>query len=259
MKTSIMDVPTYRRCCIRSAQNPINFQKFRQFKDITSTIDTVGPELGQMYLDFIQKKYPNLMSQMAEFARNDTVGHPAQSEYAEIGSICPTTLRYVKTFGDLIARFGDMTGWKIAEIGAGYGGLCRIIGSQTAFEKYSIIDLPETLELIKTYLDVFQTSNIEYVKTDCIEPDVSFDLVISNYAFSECQKEEQEKYFEQIIKNAKRGYMVCNYTGHVYGVSSYSSSEMKEKLESMGFNVGIEKEDPLLDPTISNLLITWSK
>jgi hypothetical protein len=256
-KTSIMDDPLYRRCCHLVAQDPNIFKVFRQFLEIVTTIDTVSVDQGMGYLEFIKRNYPYLINQMAEFVRNDAVGYPGIYEYPEIGWICPTTLRYVKTYGDLNARCGDMKGWKIVEIGGGYGGLYRIIASQTPFEKYSIVDLPETLELIKTYLNQFAVQKPECISSDSVEKDISCDLVISNYAFSECQKEVQDKYFDRIIKNSKRGYMMCNYTSHVYGLSSYSSDELKGKLEGEGFHVHIEGENQSLDPSVSNLLFTW--
>jgi hypothetical protein len=40
--------------------------------------------------------------------------------------------------------------------------------------------------------------------------DVIYDLVISNYAFSELPSELQTRYIEKIILKAKRGYLTIN-------------------------------------------------
>lgn len=258
IKTSIMDVPVYRECCKHLAESSLGFKNFRRYNEIMRNIDTVNFEYGKMYLEYIQNQYPFLLDQMNEFSKNDSVGNPLLIHFPEIGPFCPTTLRYIKTYGDILTLFGKSNGWKIVEIGGGYGGLCRILASQIKFLQYAIVDLPETLALIRTYLESFGISNMKYVIPETLDDVNRCDLVISNYAFSECRKETQKKYLDQIIQFSDRGYMICNYTPvHVYNIESYSSDELREIMESYGLKVEIRNEEPLMG--LVGQLFTWTR
>ena len=84
------------------------------------------------------------------------------------------------------------------------------------------------------------------------------DLVISNYAFSECERGMQEGYLQRIIRHSKAGYMVYNFIGHIFHISPFSSDEWSNKLEEYGFNVLRESETPS-PKDFSNLLFTWKR
>jgi hypothetical protein len=69
-----------------------------------------------------------------------------------------------------------------------------------------------------------------------------YDLVISNYAFSELPLQLQEKYIFKILKNSQRGYLTMN--------SGMSSSTFKgnflsiDKLKEFLPEIQIKKEEP---------------
>ena len=49
-------------------------------------------------------------------------------DYPDVGTMSPTTIRYIKNVSDIINAFG--TGMKsIVEVGGGYGGLCKVMSS----------------------------------------------------------------------------------------------------------------------------------
>ena len=73
------------------------------------------------------------------------------------------------------------------------------------------------------------------------------DLLISNYAFSECVKEIQDKYIQKIINNCKRGYVIHN------NFEGYSHIEL---VNILTHNVKEYKEKPNTAP--NNVLLTWS-
>ena len=100
----------------------------------------------------------------------------------------------------------------IAEIGIGYGGQCRIIKNKFPHVKYTLFDLPEVLGLAEKFLTNFEEcrNNIYYVDGNHIYNTEKYDLIISNYAFSELTREIQEMYFEKVIKNSERVYITWN-------------------------------------------------
>ena len=74
--------------------------------------------------------------------------------------ISATTARYIKNLSDLINLFGSLDGMRIAEIGGGYGGLCKIISDQFELDSYTLFDLPDCLDLSKKFLDNFGIDNV---------------------------------------------------------------------------------------------------
>ncbi|MBQ4402168.1 MAG: putative sugar O-methyltransferase, partial [Synergistaceae bacterium] len=127
-----------------------------------------------------------------------------------------STIRYVKVLGDVVSMFDAGEVRSVAEIGAGYGGQCRIMMSRhsgMSIEQYTLIDLPEVVGLCERYLRNFPEcrENIRYVDGGHMYlPDESYDLVMSNYAFSELNRDVQDMYLERIVRRSKRGYMVWN-------------------------------------------------
>jgi putative sugar O-methyltransferase len=130
-----------------------------------------------------------------------------------LGLISPSTIRYLKNSLDILTHFGkDSQYGSIAEIGAGYGGLCKVFSSFVNFETYTLVDLPEPSKLSKKYLSLFDDlkNKVVYTDTNSLFSFENLDLVISNYAFSECSKPAQIVYYNDIIKKSKRFYIVYN-------------------------------------------------
>jgi len=133
--------------------------------------------------------------------------------YEEFGiSISPSTLRYVKVLADILNLYPPLHLADIVEIGGGYGGQCMTIKSYINVKSYTIIDLPEVLALTKKYLERQNVTDVTFIECDNVESK-EYDLCISNYAFTEIDREYQDLYAEKIIKNSKHGYITCNYFG----------------------------------------------
>jgi len=66
----------------------------------------------------------------------------------------------------------------------------------------------------------------------------------------------QELYLNKLVKNAKNGFMLCNFVSNMFKVRSYSLQELVNKLNSFGKKVKIKNEDPLTFN--GNKLIYWS-
>ena len=71
----------------------------------------------------------------------------------------------------------------------------------------------------------------------------SYDFCLSNYAFSEIDKDLQQKYYKKVISKASNGYMIMNSGElgvHDLGIQSFSQKQLLETIN----NSYIEKEIP---------------
>lgn len=146
-------------------------------------------------------------------------------------TLSPTTIRYAKVLCDILSMFDTAGIHSIAEIGIGYGGQCRLIRSKLPQAMYTLVDLPEVLGLAEKYLRHYEEcrENIRYVDGGHFYLNDDYDLVISNYAFSELRREVQDMYLSKIILNSKRGYITYNPLSHD-GLDGYSDDELLTKI-----------------------------
>jgi hypothetical protein len=92
--------------------------------------------------------------------------------------------------------------------------------------EYSLIDIDDALLLSDKYLNklnvqhrLININDIKYLAED-------FDLVISNYAYSELDKELQDLYWDNIIKHSKNGYFTLNFISDLFNIDSYNKEEL---------------------------------
>ena len=140
----------------------------------------------------------------------------------------PTTCRYIKILADLQDLFRSLNHMRIIEIGGGYGGQCSIIYKMFKPASYTIIDLEPCLKLSRRYLETLGIHGVHYVPMSDLDKthiNGDFDLVISNYAFSELSKSVQTEYVAKIISRASRGYFLCNFYSHTWQEEQYSENE----------------------------------
>ena len=166
------------------------------------------------------------------------------------GLISPSTLRYVKVLSELESIFGSLANKKIVEIGIGYGGQSKLIMDYFNIDEYNFVDLPEVLGLTKKYLEKYDYKNLNYYTYDGL-PEKNYDIVISNYAFTECNKDIQKIYLEKIINKSKSGYITGNQIGHHFNVAMMNREEIKNAIP----NSKLIAEVPLTHP--NNYILTW--
>jgi len=182
------------------------FQKFKSNRQYREILEHVDRETGQKYLDVINK-YGNLTPELITFCKQDHC-KPFRYSYSGIGRVSPSNLRYAKICMDIQMLFGNLNGMRIAEIGVGYGGQAHIIHLVSKPASYKLIDLPEVVNLTLKYIDSVGLKLNTEDESDSFSD--FYDLVISNYAFSEISREIQEHYLKEIILKSKRGYVIYN-------------------------------------------------
>ena len=79
----------------------------------------------------------------------------------------------------------------------------------------------------------------------------NFDLVISNYAFSELNRNVQKLYLENVLQKTSRGYITWNNLSFKK-LGGYSLAELLDLLPGSRYR----DENPLT--AIGNVIITWN-
>ena len=91
---------------------------------------------------------------------------------------------------------------------------------------YTIIDLDEPAALAKKYLSKHNI-NVKVLPINKInDHKEEYDLVISNYAYSEIGKKLQIEYYNNIIKKCKHGYFILNFISNLFDIKSLSKDEI---------------------------------
>ena len=222
--TSISDNRSYSDVCKRAASDLNLFNNFRCNKDYTNILEHVSESLGQAYLELICKDN-QISKAIPEFKLNDLYGNPQMFDFNSFGIVSPTTLRYIKVLTDLKAHFQSLDGMKICEIGVGYGGQCRIVNAFYQPMVYCLVDLKPALNLAKRFLSNFKIEAELSFKAMKELDNTAYDLVISNYAFSELTRSLQKEYLSKVILKSSRGYITYNEITPVE-FNSYKADEL---------------------------------
>ena len=199
-------VTPYLSACRAAAQGSDFFKNFKSHPAYRHVLEHVSYEEGQLYLDEIDIDYKDVLDEVKE---NDKLGTPIQCSYDGVGMISPTTVRYLKNTSDIVNKFGTSFD-SIVEIGGGYGGLCKVLSSFVEFEQYLLLDLEECNMLSRKYLSHFDLPTMSYRAEEIVDVEDNFDLLISNYALSECNRETQMMYIERFVKKSDKFYLMHN-------------------------------------------------
>lgn len=249
-QTSISDYSAYRNTCQLIADNLEAFEVFKQNPVYNTILEHASRDQAMRCIDIIRKG-PLDLSKIKLLRTNDEQGTPTLETYGDelFDNISPSTIRYIKVLSDLIHSYGGLDDFNIVEIGIGYGGQCKLINDYSKIQSYSLVDLPEVLNLAKRYLSKYDYKSVNKWAG---EGDVEYDLVISNYAITECNREVQRNYIENIVNKSAHGYITCNYVSSGFGINSMTKDEF---IGSITHEVTVSNEVPLTYP--GNILLTW--
>lgn len=253
-KTSILDEETYRFVCAQAAQDPSAFACFRAHPVYQYGLEHVTYDQGLECLRIAKRQSPHFFNALDRFKTSDLLGSPVCYDYEDVGNMAPTTIRYIKIASDLQTLFGSLEGLSIVEIGGGYGGQCKILADLYNFKSYTIVDLPEPLALTEKFLSQNKVKNVTLVSPDEYIPDQQYDLIISNYAFSECSSAVQQKYIDEILAHAKAGYLTCNVLPQ-QSIKIPYQHELLQMLKQANITYFLLPEEPLTN--WNNYVVVW--
>lgn len=246
----------YREMCKKAAGQTHIFQNFRSLPDYTNAI---GENEGIKFADYIINNAPKeILERIATFQKLESIGNPSTTSYPALGNFSGPTLRYI-VIADHVNKLFDLPMHaKIVEIGAGFGGQCYILSRLNNFSQYYIYDLPETEALIEKVMANLNVKNVKCLPLHARLPEKQIDLLISNYAYSECDRITQLDYFEKVIKKADRGYIIYNQTArNVFGLDSLTPKEFMQLLKDHDMHPQMHGE--LISTAHNNFLILWDR
>jgi putative sugar O-methyltransferase len=254
----------YPELCVSILNEPAAFQNFKRSPFYNVFCEYANFEQGKESIEWILSHAPELLERSELFRKNDAIGNPRVFDYPKAGVFSPTTLHYIQVAGDLKKRFGSLDGWKILEIGGGYGGQCKILSDLFHFKSYTLLDLPESLLLAKKILDEQGVQGVSFLS---VREDIRFedyDLIISDLSFSEMDRTFQKKMIVH-FKKAKRGYLICQpaqwrqipFTKREYTrVTPLSQTLLLKEVRSVGLKT--IKVEPEIPPTgKDHFLVIW--
>jgi hypothetical protein len=234
-------VDPYLQACKDSVNSQKAFNSFRRDDRLHPILEHVSYEEGLLYLKEIKDSEFSVSNISCKAKENDLVGNPFLYDYPEIGFICPTTIRYAKNVYDIAYAFSQTVPniENVVEIGGGYGGLCRLMTSLFSIKQYLLVDFEDVNNLSKKYLQYYyeKCNGIGWIVPDELEEVKNIQMCISNYCFSECDRETQEMYYNKIIKNSSMFYITYNHISD----KNMSDSEFI-KLASQHFRIHTEEE-----------------
>ena len=250
---SSTEMTAYPGFCKRAVADEAVFENFKSHPSFQQILEHVSYRQGLNILDVILRIDPSIVALFDKFRENDAIGHPVVCHYDRYGWFSPTTLRYIKVACDLKKQFGDLSKMHIVEIGGGYGGQCKILADLTGFASYTMIDIPDGLALTKKYLSLHGIQNINYIEHTNVAEVGSYDLIISNYAFSEIDRTEQQLYLDYVINPTQNGYMTMNFMTQALG--SIPKDELIQTLLMKNKKLQVQKEYPNTHP--NNMIFIW--
>jgi len=229
---SQQDIDPYAQICKEAVESDSKFQIFKRDPRYTTVLEHVSYEHGREYAETIQQ-YEIDKDLIESFKENDSIGGANILEFDEpFGMISPSTLRYIQNALDISYFYGEGELNKIVEIGAGYGGLCKTISCLCDFEEYHIYDMNEACKLQEKYLSNFEIEGNLFYHSEPEELN-DIDLLISNYAYSELGENLQDLYYNNVVINSNKVYMILN-KGQV-------SREVLLKRAEKDFTVTVDK------------------
>ncbi len=244
----------YLEVCRKAAEDSFFLENFRSMTPYRIAFEI---DEGEPFAQYIRNRWKYLQGDLEDFRMLDKMGNAPTENYEGLGLFSATTLRYIFHADQIKIHLNLPQGAKIVEIGAGFGGQAYVLRKFCPFSKYYIYDLPEVEELIAKVMTVLGVQNVHCLPIEVDLPEEKIDLFISNYAFSECDREMQLHYFEKVIKKAQRGYMIYNQLATIdCGVDSIPLGEFVSLLKEIGCKPKVFSE---FFSGAGNSVILWDK
>ena len=200
----------FLRICRLAIEDDDVFEGFRSEMDYQNIIIGGDDERAQAYLD-LHPEISTTQTLQNQLQKCDQVGNPPITD----AGYSTYTLRAYHTYRDLLKYFDTLHNKKIIEIGGGHGGLCHLITEMTdteMYQSYTLVDLPQVNQLAEKYLSRFpeiQHTKIKYMSSEQIIPR-KYDILVSEYAFSELDPRAQKYYLENVVKYCQTAYLAMN-------------------------------------------------
>lgn len=236
IKTSVSEETQYNNFCLNAANDDFIFSTFKINSTYNQILEHVDKNTGNDYYETVKQYYPESLERIKQIQINDIYGSPKIENYA-FGNYSPSSLRYFKVASELNHCFSNIKNFNILEIGGGYGGQSLISKMIHGYKSWTMVDLPNVVKLQKKYLSKFhfdEITSFSYLDNSYLNK--KYDLIVSNYAFSECELLIQLDYINKVMLNNEKIYMTINFFPNL---NSLSINNLKELL-----NIQVYEEIP---------------
>jgi len=243
----------YASAVMHALKSQKSFDNFKRSYSYREILEHVSEDQGRAYLEILESRDDSILSLgLSTVLKSDDVGNPIKYHYGKYEiPFSPTTLRYLKVASDLKILFGSSLG-QVAEIGCGYGGQTLVNDQLLDVQSARLFDLPFVNKLIDRYLNAHLFKGAYFTTVINKEEPRNYDLVISNYAFSELPKMLQLSYIRKVLIKAKKGYLTMNSgLGNTRSSGKLDIIELRKLLPEFS----IIKETPLTAD--QNYIIVW--
>ena len=241
----------YLKLCEQAANDSKIFDNFRSLKEYKNILEHVDHDLAKKYYENIKNISSLTNSEIFNICKKlSYIGKPELVKIVD-GEIpvSTTSLRYLNVALQIKNEFNQNSFKKVIEIGPGYGGQSIILQEFFDIRKYIYIDLPAVNKLINKFIKANKVNFLYELKTleqIFIEEEENYDLIISNYAFSELNAELQKQSIDKIINKSKYCYMIINSDSFINNPKYKKIKFMsKEEILNNVNNSYIDEEIPL--------------
>jgi len=233
--------------CQLGGNDDLFFQRFRSSPAFLQIVEG-SPKVSAVWNLKRLLKNEYFLNALSLICTSDYAGCPVNQVLIKdekeslIRSVNPTTLRYANNAANCIDIFGRnifSDDLNIYEIGAGYGGECKIFNdyAMSIYSKplsnWSVFDLPSSFSLIKKFLNRFGYK-AGFQSLDDVSGSDRLSLVMSNAALSEMRGALLEKYMNNCVSHASHGYFITNFDTHSKPYGGWSTTEFLGILHDMG-------------------------
>jgi hypothetical protein len=255
--SQLTDNEAFRHFCRKALASPEIFASFKQDPIYTLFYENVSEAQGKALYSYLEREAPHLLQpqQIEKFQTEDQIGTPTTYVYPSIGSFSPSTLRAIQVAHDLEQHFGNLNGKKVVEIGAGHASLCKILIDLFPEIDYTIVDLPEALQLAQKTLQALGIHKVRFLTTGELQKE-QIDLLISNYTFTESGSALQRHYFDTLVRQAGAGYLTCNFFAKHFRVRPWNRRQLLQKFQSLPSSIEILPE--FLQTGPENFVLIWN-
>ena len=210
-------------------ESNISTSNFKSNSFYNEILEHVSVEQGIHYLNLVSEIVKNLHPEISfknikdYLLLNDKYGEPTKHTFTFYDgssiSCSPTSLRYIY-HSLLILHYYKLknNSTSIVEVGCGYGGLflgicyfSKVLN--IAVDHYYFIDLPEITNLIQKYISLHADNvNISYSVHSALSYGKEIEntnlFLVSNYCFTEIEKEHRDKYIDVLFPKVTNGFII---------------------------------------------------
>lgn len=175
-----------------------------------------------------------------------------QCRLSDSFSLSPLALRHGQILIELEREFGPLNRLRILHIGAGFGHLAACLSEITGFASYTLVDLPECLELQKKFLS--KVSGITYLTPSQLTS-LDYDLVLCTFPFTEWGDARLRETVFKKIAHIPMGYISCHEPWNPSTPDHHTEETLLLTLARAGHLVYCAPERG--DPTPLHSIIRW--